>query len=119
MTINEKIIRFTADDKTVVLILTVKIPYDFSPRADNFYADAAAEFEKSVCERLHPLAKEAYEADTDRRKRYRYSPWKAGLICLPKEDNQIEITLYENDNILRKEIHCWRNNELLKRKKTM
>ena len=117
MTINEKSIRLTADDKTVVLILAIKIPCGISPRADKFYADAAAEFEKSVCEHLLDKAKEAYSADTDRRKRYRYAPWKAGFICVCDEENKIELTLYENGNILLKETHYWKENELLRRKK--
>ncbi len=117
MTINEKTIRLNADDKTVVLILTVKIPIGISQRTDKFYAEAAVEFEKSVCERLLIKAKEAYDASTDRRKRYRYTPWQAAFICVPKEENQVEMIISANGNILRKEIHYWRNNELLKRVK--
>ena len=117
MIINEKNIRLAANDKTTVLILTVKIPCGISARADKFYSDAAEEFEKSVREHLHPKAKEAYESDTDRRKRYRYVPWNTGFICLPKAENQIEMTLHANGNILRKETHYWHENELLKREK--
>ncbi len=119
MTINEKILRLTADDKTPVLILTLKTPIGISERADKFYTDASAEFEKSVCERLLVSAKEAYEESPDRRKRYRYLAWQAAFICIPKEENQVEIVISANGNILRKETHYWRKNELLKRKKIM
>ncbi|MBQ8248335.1 MAG: hypothetical protein IJY93_00430 [Clostridia bacterium] len=117
MSIHEKKLRLAAHDKTTVLILTTALPYDIPERTERFYRDGAEAFEKSVRERLFYEAQNAYEASTDRRKRYRYTPWQAEFICTEKENDAIELTISANGTVLRHEMHHWNGNELLKRVK--
>lgn len=114
MTINEKNIRMGASDGTVVLILTLAVPSGVSPRVERFYSDGAAAFEKSVRERLLTEAQNAYYVNPDRRKRYRFPPWRAEFRCIECEGG-IELIIAENGNIIRHERHIWRGSNLIKR----
>ena len=117
MSTNEKKLRFIASDKTVVLILTVTLPCNISERAERFYRDAATAFEQSVRDRLFYEAESAYEASTDRRKRYRYTPWQTEFKSDVNEDNIIELKITVNDIVLRHEKHFWSDDLLIKRLK--
>ncbi len=114
MTINEKNIRMSASDGTVVLILTLAVPSGVSPRVERFYSDGAAAFEKSVQERLLIEAQNAYRINPDRRKRYRFQAWRAEFRCI-ECDGGIELVIAENGNIIRHERHVWRKGNLIKR----
>ncbi len=117
MSIQEKKLRLAAPDKTTVLILTTALPYNISERAERFYREGADAFEKSVRERLFYEAQDAYEISTDKRKRYRYTPWQVEFRCTEIEDNTIELTISANGRVMRHEIHHWNENDLLKRVK--
>ncbi len=117
MSTNEKKLPFYSSDKTAILILAVTLPCNISERAERFYKDAARAFEKSVRERLFYEAENAYEASTDRRKRYRYTPWQAEFRCSKNEDNIVELKITANGTLLRHEKHYWSNNLLMKRVK--
>lgn len=114
MTINDKQIRMTSSDGTVVLILTVAVPSGVSPRVERFYSDGASAFEKSVRERLLIDAQNAYRVNPDRRKRYRFQAWRAEFRCI-ECDGGIELVIAENGNIMRHERHIWRGGNLIKR----
>ena len=117
MTLNEKKIHLCAKDKTTVLVLKTSLPIGISERADSFYRDAAGEFEKVVRGKLHAKAESAYEANTDKRKFYRYTPWLAEFRCIPDENGGVELIISENGTYLRHEKHRWDGNILMSRKR--
>ncbi len=72
---------FSAEDGARILCLRVQY-------TSTFYATAADAFAKSVKERIFPMAKEAYIACEDRRKRYRFPLWTAefSAVCENETD---------------------------------
>lgn len=112
----EKLIKLTASDGTVVLIYTLSLPQELTPRAAAFYSDIAEAFERSVRERFHMSALRAYRECPDRRKRYRYSPWHA-LFRVEACDQGVVLNITANGESLRREKHLWRDDVLIKRVK--
>ncbi len=108
--------RFFTDGHVCVLTLTVSAPDGLSDAQDKFYSPLTVEFERAVENRFFPLAKAAYSDCTDRRKRWRYTPWQAHF-CLTRKDDELFLCISSNQTVHVKEAHSWHGDTLARRKK--
>ena len=116
MEYTNKEIRLTDNRGTVILTAKAVTASGLSERADRFYQSIAQAFEKYVREKLISEALSAYEASTDRRKRYRYTPLNASLSCQTEDGEKVELLYKWRGEELLHEIHLWKNGLLSKRK---
>ena len=108
--------RFFARDRVCTLTLTVSMPDDLTDAEAAFYTPLADEFERTVKHRLSHLAEDAYRECTDRRKRWRYTPWHAHF-CLTRERDELLLCIYSQQTVHVKEAHTWRDGVIIRRKR--
>lgn len=110
--------RYTSPDAVVILTTDITLPDDIDDKMREFYAPLCESFERAVSERLYKSALAAYEASTDRRKRYRYVPWRASLSLTRCGKGEYQFLIKTKDGINLNERHTWKDGVLVKREKT-
>ena len=108
--------RFFTSDRVCGLTLTVSTPDDLSEAESAFYTPLADEFGRAVENRLLPLANTAYCECTDRRKRWRYTPWQAYFTILRERDTLV-LCISSCGTLHVKEVHTWQDDVIARRKK--
>ncbi len=108
--------RFFTRERVCVLTLTVSTPDDLTEAETAFYTPLADEFEHTVETRLFPLATDAYRECTDRRKRWRYTPWQA-RFCLTREGNTLVLCISSRDTVDLKAEHTWQGDVIARQKR--
>ena len=112
----ESVGRFLSDDAVTVLTATVAFAPNMSDVVRGFYKSLADEFNRTAKERIFPPALKAYKDCTDRRKKYRYTPWRAEFSVSLCEKNTYRLTVSSGGDILIDEVHTWKGNGIAKRK---
>lgn len=112
----DSVVHLTSEDAVTVLTVTVALAPDMSESVRNFYESLADEFVEAAKARIYPRALEAYRECTDRRKKYRYSPWRAEFSVSLCEKSSYRVTVSSGGEILIDEVHTWCRNGISKRK---
>ncbi len=112
----ESVGRFMSDDAVTVLTVTVAFAPNMSEGVRSFYKSLADEFMETAKKRIFPLALKAYSECTDRRKKYRYTPWRAEFSVLACEKSSYRLSVSSGGDILIDEVHTWRGDGIAKRK---
>lgn len=112
----ESIQRFLSDDSVAVLISTVSFSPNMTEETKKFYKSLADEFDEIAKSRIFPLALKVYIECTDRRKKYRYRPWRAEFSVSSCEDDYYHLTVSSEGKFLINELHTWKAGGIAKRK---
>lgn len=112
----ESVGRFMSEDAVTVLTVTVAFAPDMSDSVRSFYKSLADEFGETAKKRIYPRALEAYRECTDRRKKYRYSPWRAEFSVSQCDKNGYHLRVSSNGEALIDEVHTWKDDGITKRK---
>ena len=110
--------RYTSPDAVVILTADITLPDGIDATVREFYTPLSEGFERAVSEQLYKSALAAYEASSDRRKRYRYTPWRASLTLKECGKGEYLFRIKTNDTVSVDEHHIWKNGLLVKREKT-
>lgn len=109
--------RYTSPDAVVILTADITLPDSIDNKMFEFYTPLYESFERAVSEHLYKSALAAYEASTDRRKRYRYTPWHASFSLAEHGKGEYIFRIKINDTTNTNERHTWKNGMLVKREK--
>lgn len=119
MPTNENIRRFFTGERVCVLTLTVSTPDDLTEAETAFYTPLADELDRVVEEQLFPLAAKAYRECTDRRKRWRYTPWHASFSLRREGDGVLVLCVCSGDEVHIKEAHTWKDGAIIRKKRLL
>ena len=107
--------RFQTNDRVTVLTLAVSLSGALDDTPREFYSSLAADFERAVTERLYPRAQAAYRECTDRRKRWRYTPWRAEFLLSACDDKTLELCVRSCEHVHIHEKHTWVGDVIVRR----
>ena len=117
MPINKTVRRLFSHEHVCILTHTTLISDSLTKPQIAFYTPLCEAFEKAVSERLYPLALDAFNLCEDRRKRWRYTPWKAEICIRPENDSTLLFRLSSPYGIDLEEYHKWQNGVIIRRLK--
>lgn len=117
MPINKTVRRLFSPEHVCILTHTTLISDSLTEPQIDFYTPLCEAFEEAVSERLYPLALDAFNLCEDRRKRWRYTPWKAEICVYFEDENTLLFRVSSQFGIDIEERHTWQHGAIMHRAK--